>query len=47
MGRRLALGFGRQPPAARQSASGTPEAVAAFAVARDVTAEDIEVLAEI
>ncbi|GLW96867.1 antibiotic biosynthesis monooxygenase [Microtetraspora sp. NBRC 16547] len=33
--------------AARQAAPGTPAAVAAFALARDVTAEDIEVLAEI
>ncbi|MFI9595020.1 antibiotic biosynthesis monooxygenase [Nonomuraea sp. NPDC052265] len=33
--------------AARQAAPGTPAAVAAFEVARDVTAEDIEVLAEL
>ncbi|MFG3437036.1 antibiotic biosynthesis monooxygenase [Nonomuraea sp. NPDC047897] len=33
--------------AARQAASGTPAAVAAFAVARDVMAEDIEVLDEL
>ncbi|MER5997531.1 antibiotic biosynthesis monooxygenase [Nonomuraea angiospora] len=33
--------------AARQAAPGTPAAVAAFAVARDVMAEDIEVLAEL
>ncbi|WP_067177310.1 antibiotic biosynthesis monooxygenase [Microtetraspora niveoalba] len=33
--------------AARQSVPGTPAAAAAFALARDVTAEDIEVLAEI
>lgn len=33
--------------AARQSASATPAAAAAFAVARDVTADDIEVLDEL
>ncbi|GIH78802.1 antibiotic biosynthesis monooxygenase [Planobispora longispora] len=33
--------------AARQAAPGTPAAVEAFAVARDVTAEDIEVLEEL
>ncbi|NUR88819.1 MAG: hypothetical protein HOY71_32430 [Nonomuraea sp.] len=32
--------------AARQAAPGTPAAVAAFEVARDVTAEDIEILDE-
>ncbi|MFF0869746.1 antibiotic biosynthesis monooxygenase [Nonomuraea sp. NPDC003560] len=33
--------------AARQAAPGTPAAVAAFEVVRDVTAQDIEVLAEL
>ncbi|GGT27034.1 antibiotic biosynthesis monooxygenase [Nonomuraea spiralis] len=33
--------------AARQAAPGAPAAVAAFEVARDVTAEDIEILAEL
>ncbi|MDF5757414.1 antibiotic biosynthesis monooxygenase [Spongiactinospora sp. TRM90649] len=33
--------------AARQAAAGDPAAVAAFAVAHDVMAEDIEVLAEL
>ncbi|MEU4511224.1 antibiotic biosynthesis monooxygenase [Nonomuraea wenchangensis] len=33
--------------AARDAAPGTPAAAAAFAVARDVTAQDIEILAEL
>ncbi|MER7370493.1 antibiotic biosynthesis monooxygenase [Nonomuraea wenchangensis] len=33
--------------AAREAAPGTPAATAAFALARDVTAQDIEVLAEL
>ncbi|MFF4624296.1 antibiotic biosynthesis monooxygenase [Nonomuraea jabiensis] len=33
--------------AARQAAPGTPAAAAAFALVRDVTAQDIEVLAEL